>query len=115
MNNWRPDQVNLMLCLILVFVGLWSYEASGRDFHTLSVPALGILLSLFHKPLKEGNEKMIKGAMLATLVIFVIMILPLRNSFNSGKTMAIIRVSIVLISSGLALLWYRSYIKRMRI
>ncbi len=115
MNNFKPHQINLILCFILILVGLWSYEASGRDFHTLSVPVLGILLSLFHKPLKERNEKMIKGAMLATLMIFIIMLLPLRNSFNSGNTMAMLRVSIVLVSTGIALLWYRAFLRRMGI
>ncbi|MEO6190369.1 MAG: hypothetical protein ABIO44_08405 [Saprospiraceae bacterium] len=107
----RLYQINLILCLALVFIGLWSYEASGRDAHTLSVPVMGILLSLFHRPLKAGNEKMIKGAMASTLLVFIIMLFPLRNSILADHTMAIFRVSLVLVLCAIALIYYYRYFR----
>lgn len=107
----KAYQLNLILCFVLVGVGLWSYEASGRDFHTLSVPVLGILLSLFHKPLKESNQKMEKAAMLASLIVFIIMLLPLKNSIQGNNMMAVVRVSIVLLACGLALIMYMRILK----
>ncbi|NOT36798.1 MAG: hypothetical protein HOP11_05430 [Saprospiraceae bacterium] len=108
----KPYQINLYLSLLLVAVGLWSYEASGRDFHTLSVPVIGVLLSLFHRPLKSGDTKIVKGAMLATLFVFILMLLPLRNSFLSGNMMAVFRVALVLLASGIALIWYKNFIRQ---
>lgn len=42
-----PYRINLFLAVALVMLGLWSFQASGRDNHTLIVLALGILLSFF--------------------------------------------------------------------
>jgi len=55
-----PYRINLFLAVALVMLGLWSFQASGRDNHTLIVPALGILLSFFHRPLLNDPHKFLK-------------------------------------------------------
>ncbi len=111
MQKLLTYQINMFLALTLVFVGLWSYEASGRDLHTLSVPVLGVLLSLLHSPLKTQPQKYIKFALAASMFVFVLMLLPLRNSILAGHNMAILRVGLILVVSGWALFSYYYRIK----
>ncbi|MEP7197375.1 MAG: hypothetical protein ABI851_12715 [Saprospiraceae bacterium] len=111
MLNLKPYQINLSLSILLIAIGLWSYEASGRDAHTMSVPCLGILLSFFHKPVKMNNQKIIKICMVTTCLIFIILLLPLRNSILAQHNMAVLRVSIMLAGTGFALFYYYSFFK----
>ncbi|MCC6816307.1 MAG: hypothetical protein IT267_07850 [Saprospiraceae bacterium] len=107
----KPYQVNLFVSFVLVIVGLWSYEASGRDFHTLSVPLIGILMSLFHRPLKANNLKFLKGSMALTMIIFILMLLPLRNTLIASNLMGATRIMIILLVLGFALVWYLKYFR----
>jgi len=99
-------KVNFILAICLVLLGLWSYDASGRDFHTLSIPAMGVILSFFHKPLKNEENKWIVWILALTAVYVFILIMPLRNSMNSGNQAAVLRVSLMFTFCFLALVFY---------
>ena len=88
----KPYQANLFNATLLVILGLWSYSASGRDTHTLIVPALGILLSFFHKPFKAENKTVAHVVVVLTFLILIVLFLPLRNSINAGNNMSILEV-----------------------
>jgi hypothetical protein len=108
----KPYQANLFNATLLVILGLWSYSASGRDTHTLIVPALGILLSFFHKPFKAENKTVAHVVVVLTFLILSVLFLPLRNSINAGNNMAILRVVLMIVSCTAAMIVYiRSFIE----
>jgi len=104
--NIEAYKLNLALSFLLVILGLWSFEASGRDLHTLSIPIMGILLSLFHKPLKGNESTFIKWISIMKGIYLVVLIMPLRNSFNGGNREALLRVSLMFIATLLTLAGY---------
>lgn len=98
----------------LVILGLWSYESSGRDFHTLSIPLMGILLSLLHRPLQENEAKWILVALAITLIYALILIVPVMNTIKGNNPGGLVRVTLmwtVCILALMALLWRWSKIK----
>ena len=101
-----PYRINLFLAVALVMLGLWSIQASGRDNHTLIVPALGILLSFFHRPLLNAPERFFKIVIALTGIIFLTLLLPLKNSLESGHQMGTLRVALMLICTAAALVMY---------
>jgi apolipoprotein N-acyltransferase len=108
----KPYQANLYAAIALVILGLWSYSASGRDAHTLIVPGFGILLSLFHKPFKNGNKAVAHIVVVLTFVMFLVMFMPLRNSIKGDQPMAIFRVVLMMLVLISALIIYvRSFIQ----
>lgn len=105
-------RINLALACLLVALGLWSYEASGRDSHTLSIPVMGIILSFFHKPLRLNEAAFLKWVAIITGVYLIVLIMPLRNSFNGGNMAAFLRVSLMFAATLLATIGYLYRIKQ---
>lgn len=109
-----PYRINLFLAVALVMLGLWSFQASGRDNHTLIVPVLGIILSFFHRPLLNDPDKFFKIVIAVTGIIFITLLLPLKNSLESGHLMGTFRVSLMLLSTATALILYYKIWKTQR-
>ncbi|HMS29502.1 MAG TPA: hypothetical protein PKD32_06600 [Saprospiraceae bacterium] len=112
----KPHQANLLTSAIFVIVGLWSYEASGRDLHTLSIPVIGILLSFFYKPLKENRRYALEAVGILSSLIVLLLLLPMRNTIQSTKPdkyYAVLRVSLMLAAVLYAvIIYYKEYRNR---
>jgi len=109
-----PYRINLFLAVALVMLGLWSFQASGRDNHTLVVPALGILLSFFHRPLLNDPHKFLKIVFGVTGIIFITYLCPLKISRERVHHMGTFRVSLMLVSTAVALFLYNRIWKTQR-
>ncbi len=112
MTTIKPYQINLFLCLALIGIGLVSFEASNRDKHTLIVPLMGILLSLFHRPLKNNESKATKWAFYSTIAIFIIMLIPFKNTLESQHIGGLWRVSLILVACLIAIILYLNHFKK---
>ncbi|MBK9271873.1 MAG: hypothetical protein IPM48_09755 [Saprospiraceae bacterium] len=98
LSSFPLYKVNLTLSLLLVLLGLWSYESSGRDFHTLSIPVMGIILSMFHRPLKTQPFKWLPWVTALTGLYAFILLMPLQNSYSAGNQQALFRVLLMLLA-----------------
>ncbi|HRI00854.1 MAG TPA: hypothetical protein PK006_07380 [Saprospiraceae bacterium] len=95
----KPVQANLINCFVLVFIGLWSFQSTDFLHKTAMVPVItGIVLSAFHKGMKEGNKIAGITVLVITSLLFIALFLPLKREIEAKDYLGILRVSLMLIS-----------------
>ncbi|MBK7224777.1 MAG: hypothetical protein WAS56_12030 [Saprospiraceae bacterium] len=105
MKDIKAYQANFIYFVSLVFVSLWSYNATGLQ-HALIPAGIGILLSLFHKTLKQGEKLSFYIVAIITLLSCISFVLPLERVIRLGDTVGIIRMSILILLGVMASIVY---------
>tara|TARA_B100000579_G_scaffold437648_1_gene467972 strand:+ start:8146 stop:8514 length:369 start_codon:yes stop_codon:yes gene_type:complete len=104
------SKFNLINAFTLILMPLWAYftfEATPEK-ETLSLTAMiplffGVLLLLCNNGLKKENKLIAHIAVLVTFIAFLGLFMPLKNGMADGRTLSIIRVSIMILTSCLAI------------
>jgi hypothetical protein len=105
MNSIKPYQANLINFTAMVFIGLWSYSSTHLN-HALIIPAIGILLSAFHKQMKAGENLAKNIVIIITALNFISLFMPLERVISTNDIMGIMRMSLLILINLFALVVY---------
>lgn len=98
----KAHTVSLANALILIVISLWAYFSSGSP--TALIPAgFGLALLACYPGVKNENKIIAHIAVLLTLIVLIALFMPLRGAINREDSLAILRVSIMGISTAVAL------------
>ncbi len=108
----KPFQANLINAIILIVMGLWGYFGSDSPSNTAFIPvAFGVLFALVTPPFRNGNKVVAHIVVLLTFLLIIALIMPLMGSLSRNDNLATIRVSIMILSSILAMsIFIKSFI-----
>lgn len=97
--------------IILIIFGSWGYLASNTPSVTALIPvAIGLLLLLLYKGIK--NEKKIQAhiAVVLTVIVFIGLLKPFHANLGGENKFAIFRVSLMLFSTLTAIIaFFKSF------
>lgn len=103
----KPHIASLINALLLITLPLWSYLTSDSPSMTALIPTfIGVALLLCNPGIKSENKVIAHVAVLLTLLILFGLIKPLMGAISGGRTMGIIRVVIMMISTVIALVTF---------
>ena len=97
MNTQKSSFLN---ALILILFGCWAYFTSESPSMTSLIPVFfGFILILFNKGLKNKNKIAAHLVVVLTLIILVALFMPLKAAIGRADNIAIVRVSVMLLST----------------
>tara|TARA_B100000482_G_C12475959_1_gene246747 strand:- start:135 stop:485 length:351 start_codon:yes stop_codon:yes gene_type:complete len=97
MNTHKSSFLN---ALILILFGCWAYFTSESPSMTSLIPVFfGFILILFNKGLKNKNKIAAHLVVVLTLIILVALFMPLKAAIGRADNIAIVRVSVMLLST----------------
>lgn len=97
MNTHKSSFLN---ALILILFGCWAYFTSESPSMTSLIPVFfGFILILFNKGLKNKNKIAAHLVVFLTLIILVALFMPLKAAIGRADNIAIVRVSVMLLST----------------
>ena len=100
----KAHTVSLLNALILIGFGIWAYYGSATPSKTALIPVgFGIVLLVLYKGVKKEDKIAAHAAVLLTAVILAALFKPLSAAIERSDPLAILRVSIMLLSTVLAL------------
>ena len=100
----RAHVASLVNGVILIGFGLWGYLGSETPSKTALIPvAFGVVLFPLYKGIKKENKIVAHIAVLLTLLILAGLVKPLTAAMGRGDGMAIMRVSVMMLSTVIAL------------
>lgn len=103
----KPHIASLINALLLVSLSLWGYLSSDSPSMTALIPTvIGVILLLCNPGIKSENKVIAHIAVLLTLLILLGLGKPLMGAIGRSDTMAIIRVSVMLLSTLFALVTF---------
>ncbi|OYP35977.1 hypothetical protein CGZ80_09455 [Rhodopirellula sp. MGV] len=96
--------MSLLNAIVLITFGLWAYFGSETPSPTAFIPVVfgGILLAC-NPGVRSKNKTVAHVAVLATLLILLGLIMPLKGAIGRGDTLAIVRVVVMMLSTAWAL------------
>lgn len=104
---------NKVNALVLIICSLWAYLTPEFSYWTALVPAgFGIALLACSPGVSAENKVIAHVAVVLTLLIFLLLLVPLFTALGEGNVMTILRVAVMLITSGLAMI---AFIKSFRV
>ena len=115
----KPYQANLLNSLTLILMCLWAYltyepvDGKSQNITALIPLILGGILLLCHKGIKNNNKIIAHIAVLVTLISIIgIASKPLISAIEDGRNLSVFRVSLMLLTSFLAMFTFvKSFIK----
>ena len=104
--------ISLINALILIALGLWAYFGTDASSLTALIPvAVGIVLVLLNPALRKERKLESHIVVLLTFLVLLGLIKPLLGSLERDDTLAIARVSVMMLFTLIALFCFiRSFI-----
>ncbi|HSG67623.1 MAG TPA: hypothetical protein VK994_02875 [Bacteroidales bacterium] len=100
----KSHTISLINAIILIVFGIWGYFSSDKASFTAFIPVIaGLILLFLNRGIKKGNKIIGHIAVVVTLLILFGLVKPLLGSIDRNATMAIIRVSLMMLSTLFAL------------
>ncbi len=100
----KAHVVSLMNAVVLIGFGLWGYLGSETPSVTALIPVVfGVLVLSLYKGVKKENKIAAHIAVFLTLLILGGLVKPLAASIGRGDSMAIMRVSVMMVTTVVAL------------
>ena len=101
----KPYLINLLNAIVLVALGSWAYFTSEHPSVTALIPVFaGIILIGITPWFKRGNRVLAHIAVVLTLLMLIGLIKPLTGSIGRSDGLAILRVSVMIITSLIAMI-----------
>ena len=115
-NKLDAHKVSLINAISLVLIGGFGYLQSNTPSPTALIPIIvGVLLIAMNKGVKEENKIIAHIAVLLTLIMLLGLFMPLIGSLKRGDVQAILRVSVMMITTIGALFYFiKSFIDARR-
>ncbi|MEM1275001.1 MAG: hypothetical protein AAGH74_00600 [Pseudomonadota bacterium] len=107
---------SLINALALIGMSAWAYLTGGGASMTALIPAaFGIALIACYPGVKAQNKAVAHIAVLATLVVLIALIMPLRGAIGREDGLSILRVAIMMATSVFAMVYFvKSFIDARR-
>lgn len=103
----KAHTVSLINAILLVTLSAWGYLDSDSPSITALIPAfVGVVLLLLNPGVKKENKVIAHIAVLLTLVILFGLFKPLMGVMDRGNAMGIARVTIMLLSTIMAIVFF---------
>lgn len=103
----KAHTASLINAVLLIAMSAWGYFSSKSPSMTALIPTIvGVILILLNKGVKNENKVIAHVAVLLTLIILGGLVTPLRGAIGRNDSMAIMRVSIMIISTVLAMVFF---------
>lgn len=108
----KAHTMSLVSSLILIIMSGWGYLSSASPSPTALIPLFfGVALLLCYPGIKKENKIIAHIAVLLTLIVLVALFMPLKGAFGRDDSMAIIRISVMIIGSAMSMTAFiRSFI-----
>jgi hypothetical protein len=112
----KPYIMNLINAITLITLGSWAYFSSDTPSVTALIPVIaGVILLLITPGFKKGNRVLAHLAVVLTFLIIIGLIKPLTGAIGRCDNLGIVRVSVMILTSLLAMiLFLRSFINARR-
>ena len=96
----KPYTANFINSIVLIVLGLWGYFGSESPSMTALIPVIaGLILLVLTIWFKKGNRAIAHVAVTLTLIILIALFKPLFGSISRNNTAAIIRISVMILTS----------------
>lgn len=108
----KAHTTSLISSVLLIAMSAWGYLSSATPSITALIPLFfGVALIFCYPGIKNENKIIAHVAVLLTLIVLVALFMPLKGAFGRDDSMAIIRISIMLIGTAMSLTGFiRSFI-----
>ncbi len=103
----KPFQANLILAVLALVFGIWSYFSSETPSFTALIPSIfGAVLLACHNGIKTENKVIAHVAVVLTLVFVLSLFMPLKGSLDRGNMLAVGRIVLMLLAGIFAMVLY---------
>ena len=103
----KPYIVSLLNAIVLISIGTWGYIGSESPSVTALIPvAIGVVLLLLNPWLKKENKIIAHIVVLLTFVILIGLFKPLMGAVDRDSTISIVRVSVMMLFTVIALITF---------
>ena len=103
----NATKANLLNSVILIAIGGWGYfDGDGKSMTALIPVIFGVVLLLCNNGIKNQNKIIAHIAVLATFICIVGLFMPLKGAIERGNDMAIVRVTAMILSGLVALIFF---------
>ena len=100
----KAHKASLINSLVLIIFGIWGYiDSEGAAITALIPVALGVVIFLLNKGLKNENKTISHVVVLLTILVLFGLVMPLMRRVGEGDIMGITRVALMMITSILAI------------
>ena len=112
----NSTKANLLNSIILIVEGGWGYfDGDGKSMTALIPVMFGVVLLLCNNGIKNQNKLIAHLAVLATFICLLGLFMPLNGAIERGNDLAVGRVSAMIVSSVIALIFFiKSFIEARR-
>ena len=100
----RPHKISFVNAITLISFGLWGYIDVDYSPTALIPVIFGIIILILNPGLKRENKVVAHIVVLLTFLILGGLVKPLMSTLESGNTMGITRVSLMMLSTLMALI-----------
>ena len=100
----KPHKISFVNAITLISFGLWGYIDVDYSPTALIPVIFGIIILILNPGLKRENKVVAHIVVLLTFLIFGGLVKPLMSTLESGNTMGITRVSLMMLSTLMALI-----------
>ena len=109
----KPFISNIINAITLIALSSWGYFSSDTPSMTAFIPTgIGLVLLLCTPGVKAENKVIAHIAVLITLVAIIGLVKPLIGALDRDDTAAVIRISVMIFTSALAMISFvRSFIE----
>ena len=113
MNKFKPYQISAINAVSLIALGFYGYIQSDSPSMTALIPVIfGVLLLLMNSGIKSENKLIAHIAVTLTLVILFGLAMPLLGAIGRSDTYAILRVSVMVITTVISMVFFvKSFIE----
>lgn len=103
----KAHTASLINAVILVGFGLWAYLGSETPSNTALIPVgFGVVILALNKGVKDENKIVAHIAVLLTLLVLGGLVKPLLGALDRNDGVAIMRVSVMIVSTAVALFFF---------
>ena len=107
MKILNAHQASLINAISLILIGGYGYLQSETPSPTALIPVcFGVLLIAMYPGVKNQNKIIAHIAVLLTLITLIGLIMPLMGSIKRGDMQAVMRVSIMILTTALAIFYF---------
>jgi len=107
MKILNAHQASLINAISLILIGGYGYLQSETPSPTALIPVcFGVLLIAMYPGVKNQNKIIAHIAVLLTLITLIGLIMPLMGSIKRGDMQAVMRVSIMILTTVLAIFYF---------
>ena len=100
----KPHKISFVNAITLISFGLWGYIDVDYSPTALIPVIFGIIILILNPGLKRENKVVAHIVVLLTFLILGGLVKPLMSTLESGNTMGITRVSLMMLSTLIALI-----------